>query len=183
MSIVLWGILAFAGGLSALWIGARSVRPVGPPLPPDADMPATPLQRVARWSVGAGALLAAAAASLVAAKGVDATFRSDALRLTFTLLLLGILIVVGAATIWLKAQVGREGGALDERDKAILGRASATQAIGVLVTLVIWTIGLAEHFHAAGAVPVSFLYLVCWTCIVVHFLGLPVGVLIGYRRR
>ena len=98
------------------------------------------------------------------------------------LLLLAILVVVGGATIWLKAQIGREDGALDERDEAILGRASATQAGAILVTLVIWTIGLAEHFHEAGAVPVSYLYLICWCCIVVHLLGLPVGVLIGYRR-
>ncbi len=180
MSIVLWGILALVGGLAALWWAARSARPADPPLP--ADLPATPLQRVARWSVGAGALFTVAAAVLVAVRGVEATFASDPLRITFMLLLLAILIVVGATTIWLKAQVGREDGALDERDEAILGRASATQAGGILVTLVIWTIGLAEHFHEAGAVPVSYLYLICWCCIVVHLLGLPVGVLIGYRR-
>jgi ABC-type transport system involved in cytochrome c biogenesis permease subunit len=180
MSIVLWGILAFVGGFAVLWWAARSARPVGPPLP--ADLPVTPLQRVARWSLGVGALFAAAAAVLVAGKGVEGTFASDPLRVVFMLLLLAILMVVGGTTIWLKAQIGREDGALDERDEAILGRASATQAGAILVTLVIWTIGLAEHFHEAGAVPMSYLYLICWCCIVVHLLGLPVGVLIGYRR-
>jgi len=180
MSIVLWGILALVGGLAVLWWAARSARPVGPPLP--EDLPATPLQKVARWSVGAGALFTLAAAVLVAAKGVETTFASDPLRVTFMLLLLAILIVTGAGTIWLKTQIGRPDGALDERDQDILARASATQAGAILVTLVIWTIGLAEHFHQAGAVPVSYLYLVCWCCIVVHLLGLPVGVLIGYRR-
>ena len=77
MSIVLWGILALVGGLAALWWAARSARPADPPLPP--DLPATPLQRVARWSVGAGALFTVAAAGLVAGKGVEVTFASDPL--------------------------------------------------------------------------------------------------------
>ena len=76
----------------------------------------------------------------------------------------------------------REDGQLDERDRAILGRAATAQAAGILITLAIWTVGLSETFHAAGAVPVFYLYLVFWSCVVVHLLGLPVGILLGYRR-
>lgn len=182
MSIVLWGVLALAAGFAALWFVARLARATPPPLPPDAELPVTPLQKVARWSIGLGTLLGVAAAGLVVVNGAQATFASDRLRITFTLLLLAILAVVGAATVWLKRQVGREGGLLDERDKAILGRAPAMQATAMVVTLAIWTVGLAEHFHDAGAVPVFYLYLVFWSCIVVDLLGLPVGILVGYRR-
>jgi hypothetical protein len=182
MSIVLWGVLALVGGFFVLWIVARRARPSGAPLPPDTDFPATPLQRVSRWSLALGLLLALAAAALVVVSGAEATFESDALRLTFTTLLLGVLGILAAASIWLKGQVVRPDGALDERDKAILGRAPAMQAAAMMVTLAIWIIGLAEHFHDVGAVPVFYLYLVFWSCAVVNLLGLPVGVLVEYRR-
>lgn len=183
MSIILWGVLALGGGFLALWFAARTARPSAPPLPPDTEFPPTPMQRIARWTVGIGVLLSAAATALVAANGAETTFESDKLRIAFTLILLAVLGVVGAATIWLRAQVSREDGALDERDKDILGRAPVMQVAGMTVTLAIWTVGLAEHFHDAGAVPVFYLYLIFWSCIVVSLLGLPVGILAGYRRR
>ncbi len=183
MAVVLWAVLALVCGFLALWIVARLARPTSPPLPPETDLPPTTLQRVARWSVGSGLVIGAAAAALVVVNGPQRTFESDGLRTTFTLLLLLILAIVGAAAAWLKAQVGREDGVLDERDKAILGRAPAMQATGMLVTLAIWIVGLTEHFHDAGAVPVFYLYLIFWSCVVVDLLGLPVGVLAGYRRR
>ncbi|HSM60928.1 MAG TPA: hypothetical protein VK849_09035, partial [Longimicrobiales bacterium] len=171
------------GGFLALWIVARMARPSIPPLPPDTELPATPLQKIARWSIALGTLLAMAATALVVVNGAEATFETHTLRITFTLLLVGIIGLAGAPTIWLKAQGSREDGALDERDKAILDRAPAMQAVGMLVTLAIWIVGLAERFHDAGAVPVFYLYLIFWSCVVVDLLGLPVGVLAGYRRR
>ncbi|MCG6957546.1 MAG: hypothetical protein LJF04_16270 [Gemmatimonadetes bacterium] len=182
MSIVLWSILALVGGFGALWFAARMTRSGSPPLPDDVELPATPLQRISRWGIGLSVLLAAAAVSLVLVNGAEATFESDALRITFTLLLLAIIVVVGATTIWLRAQVSRGGGLLDERDREILGRAPAAQVAGMLVTLAIWIVGLAEHFHDSGVVPVFYLYLVFWSVVVVDLVGLPVGVLIGYRR-
>jgi len=160
----------------------RLARRTSPPLPDDAELPATAMQKVARWTIGTGALIAAMAVALVVAKGVEVVFESDALRLTLMGLMLAILAVVGGSTIWLKGQVAREDGQLDERDRAILGRAATAQAAGLLITLAIWMVGLTEHFHAAGAVPLAYLYLVFWSCVVVHLLGLPVGVLLGYRR-
>lgn len=182
MSIILWSVLALGGGFLALWFAARRMRPLEPPLPPEVAVPATPLQRISRWGIGVSAVLAATAATLVVANGAEAMFRNDALRITFTLLLVAIVVVVGGVGIWLRARVERSDGLLDERDRAILGRAPATQAAGMLVTLAIWTVGLAEHFHDAGAVPVFYLYLVFWSVVVVDLVGLPVGVLVGYRR-
>ncbi|MGD2070988.1 MAG: hypothetical protein PVI57_20130 [Gemmatimonadota bacterium] len=183
MSIVLWGILALVSGFLALWVVARLARPDTAPLPPGTELPATPLQRIARWSIGVGLVLGVAAAALVVANGPDATFEDDSLRIAFTLILLVLLGVVGGGTAWLKARVTRDDGLLDERDQAIMGRAPAMQAAGMLVTLAIWTVGLVEHFHADGAVPLHYLYLVFWSCLVVFLLGLPVGVLAGYRKR
>jgi len=40
-----------------------------------------------------------------------------------------------------------------------------------------------EIFHAAGQVPVAFVVQVCWSCLLVHALALPVGILLGCRRR
>jgi uncharacterized membrane protein YidH (DUF202 family) len=182
MSIVLWSVLALIGGFGAVWLAARTARSTTPPLPDDVELPATPLQRISRWGIGVSVVLAAAAVSLVVVNGAKATFDSDGLRIAFTLILLAILIVMGATTIWLRAQVNRRGGLLDERDREILGRAPAAQVAGMLVTLAIWIVGLSEHFHDAGAVPVFYLYLVFWSVVVVDLVGLPVGVLIGYRR-
>jgi ABC-type transport system involved in cytochrome c biogenesis permease subunit len=182
MTIVLWSVLALGAGFVALWVAARRARREEPPLPDDIELPATPLQRISRWGVGLSAVLAVAAAALLLWNGAEATFDSDSLRITFTLLLVGIVAVVGGVGIWLRAQVGRSDGLLDERDRAILGRAPAAQAMAMLVTLAVWTIGLAEHFHDAGAVPVFYLYLVFWSVVVVDLLGLPVGILMGYRR-
>jgi high-affinity Fe2+/Pb2+ permease len=182
MPVILWGVLAVAAGFAALWIFARTVRRRSPPLPADVELPATPLQKVARWSVGAGLVLALAAAALVVVNGPRTWYEDDTIRLTFTFLVLAALGVVSAATVWLSAQARRRDGLLDERDKAILDRAPAMQGPAMLVTLAIWMVGLVEHFHGAGAVPTYYLYLVFWSCLLVNLLGLPVGVLVGYRR-
>ena len=72
---------------------------------------------------------------------------------------------------------------VDERDLAILARAPRVQGAAVIVCLALWTAALMEIFHAAGQVPVAFVVLVCWSCLLVHALALPVGILLGYRRR
>ncbi len=44
-------------------------------------------------------------------------------------------------------------------------------------------IGLVEHFHSAGAVPLFYMYLIFWSCLIVNLMALPIGILIGYRRQ
>lgn len=183
MSVILWSILALAGGLGAVWVTARRARSATAPWPDDVELPATPMQRVARWSIGAGGVLAAVAAALVLMEGATATFERDSVRIVFTSLLVAVLAVVGAANVWIRSQASRRDGLLDERDRLIFGQAPAVQATGMLVTQAIWTVGLAESFHDAGTLPVFYLYLMFWSALVVHMLGLPVGILVGYRRR
>ncbi len=48
--------------------------------------------------------------------------------------------------------------------------------------LVVWMIGLQERFWDTGFVPVYYLQLVFWSCLVVSLLAFPLGILVGYRR-
>lgn len=182
MTVVLWGILALLGGLAAIVVKSRLAMPPRPPLPPGVELPDTPLQRTSRLSLGAGLVLAAMAGGLVAVHGPEATFSDDDVRILFTALLMGVLAVLGGASIRLKLQASRGGSALDERDQAILDRAPAVQGAGTIITLALWVVGLMERFHEAGAVPMAYVILLFWSCLVIHLLGLPVGILVGYRR-
>jgi len=183
MHIIPWAIMATAVALAGIWYATRKIMPAPPPLPPDVELPATALQRTAAWSFAVGLLLAAGAAALVLARGPQTTLEDDTLRLTFTFLVLGVVATVGVAVIWLHRRAQRETGLLDERDRLILDRAPAVQGIGAILTVVAWQIGLTEYFREAGSVPTDYLFLVVWSCLVVYSLCLPLGVLIGYRRR
>lgn len=183
MSVLLWGILALLAGFAVLWIAGRRVMPKAPPLPADVELPATPMQRTARWSLVAGLILAVAAAGVLLAFGPETTYDDDNVRLVFTLLLLGSIVVVAGASIQLKRWAKAESASMDERDRTILERAPAIQSLATLVTLAVWMVGLIERFHDAGAVPLFYLYLVFWSCLLMNIIGLPVGILIGYRRR
>jgi hypothetical protein len=184
MNLIVWAIAALAAGLLAVVIAARpALEPRAPlALPPGERLPSTPLQRLARWSIAGGLLFAAAAAALVVGAGV-ARFDDDGhVRLTVTALLLCSIAVLGFFGIRTRSWVARGDDALDERDQAILGRAPAAQAVAMLVTLAVWIVGLQQTFPATRLVPVIYLYLVFWSCVVVDLVALPVGVLLGYRR-
>jgi hypothetical protein len=182
MNVLLWGILALLVGLAGIWVAARRVAPRREPLPPGVELPATPLQRVSAWSLGVGLVLTLGAATVLLAYGAEATYAQDALRTVFTLLVLAPVVLLGGVTIWLRRKAGRESTLLDERDRAILDRAPGIQGGAAILTLAVWTVGLVERFHEAGAVPLFYLFLVFWSCIVVYVLGLPLGILAGYRR-
>jgi hypothetical protein len=113
--------------------------------------------------------------------GADRTYTDDGARWLFTALVLAAVAVAGGADIWVK-QKARVGKLLDERDEAILARAPRAQSVAVLLTLAVWVIGLTEQFRGAGGVPVFYLYLLFWSCLLVNLLALPVGILAGYRR-
>ena len=183
MSVVLWGILAIAAGLAGVTVAVWLAQPRLPPLEPGTDLPATPLQRLARWGLLLGILPGIAAAVVVLHYGPQRVYDDDAVRTIFTLLLMAMIVIFLIVTVRLKTWVTRADGALDERDRAILGRAPAFQSAAMLVTLAAWMIGLVERFHAAGAVPLFYLYLIFCSCWAANLLALPVGILVGYRRR
>lgn len=183
MSPILWVILAIAVGLAAFTVVTWLRRPKLPPLEPGTELPATPLQRLAWWGLLLGILPGVAAGGMVIGYGAQRIYDDDGLRTVFTLLLLAIVAVVLVVTVRLKTWAARADRALDERDRDILARAPALQPAAMLVTLAAWMVGLIERFHAAGAVPLFYLYLIFWSVWAVSLLAFPLGILVGYRRR
>jgi len=183
MTVILWGILATTAGAALMAFAAWHAAPKAPPLPPGTDFPVTRLQKLAAWTLAIGLLLAISAGAMVATFGWETVYDADGLRLTFTFLVLTTLVVFLGMTLLAKSWKDRGDGTLDERDQAILDRAPVAQAPAMLVTLAVWMVGLTESFRDPGAVPTSYLSLVFWSVIVINMLALPVGVLLGYRRR
>ena len=146
-------------------------------------IPATPLQRGAWWALGLGAALAAAAAFVEIHYGPEVVYQDDTLRITFTLLVRGALMVPAGVALRVWTMAKKDASALDERDRDILERAPGVQAPATILTLAIWVVALTEHFRGSAGVPTLYLYLVFWSCIVMHALALPLGILLGYRRR
>jgi uncharacterized membrane protein len=98
-----------------------------------------------------------------------------------------ILLVAGLITYWLLMTHGllrtdQSRVMIDERDKAILERAPTVQAQAMVVSVAAWAIILTEVYWETGQVPVAFLVLIFWSCLLVSAMALPMGVLIGYRR-
>jgi len=183
MSPILWAILAIVVGLAAFTVATWLRRPKLPPLEPGTELPVTPLQRLAWWGLLLGGLPGLAAAAMVLHYGAQPIYDDDGLRTVFTLLLLAIVAVFLVVTVRLKAWAARADARLDERDRDILARAPALQPAAMLVTLAIWMVSLIERFHAAGAVPLFYLYLIFWSVWAVSLLAFPLGILVGYRRR
>jgi len=184
VTMILWTVAALAAGLLAIVIVTRLAIRSRPPLrlPPGERLPSTPLQRLAYWCLSLGSLFSAAAAVLVVRFGPRTYYGDDRVRLGVTALLLAAIVVLAFFGMRARHWVAREDPALDERDRAILGRAPAAQAVAMLVTLAVWVVGLQQAFLSTRLVPMVYLYLVFWSCLVVQGLALPVGVLLGYRR-
>jgi len=183
MTVILWGVLAVTAGAAVMAIAAWRAAPKAPPLPPDVDFPVTRLQKLAGWTLLVGLVLAGSATAIQVTYGPQTVYDTDNLRLTFTFLVLATLIVFLVMLLVAKAWADRGDDTLDERDQAILDRAPVAQAPAMLVTLAVWMVGLTESFRDPGAVPTLYMYLVFWSVIVIYMLALPVGVLLGYRRR
>ena len=183
MPVILWGLLAVTAGFGVIAVAAWRAAPKAPPLPPGTDFPVTRLQKLAWTSLAVAGALAGSAAAIVVRFGPQTVDETDALRLTFTFLVLGTLFVLLAMLVIAKRWADRDDGTIDERDQAILDRAHVAQAPAILVTLAVWMVGLTESFRDPGGIPTLYMYLVFWSVLVIHVLALPVGVLLGYRRR
>jgi hypothetical protein len=107
-----------------------------------------------------GLLPAVAAGWMVLQYGPQRIYDDDGLRAVFTLLLLAIVAVFLGVGVRLKTWLAHPDSPLDERDRAILARAPTWQPAAMLLVLAAWMIGLIESFHATGAVPLFYLYLI-----------------------
>jgi len=178
--------LAILIALAALAFALRAAVPARPAedaLQSGEPVPLAPLQRVSWWTLAAGLAFAVAATVVIAGKGVETWWTVDAVRLPVTGLMLAALLASLAPMTLARRNAASRGVLVDERDLEILRRAPSVQGAATLVRLALWTVVLMESFHAAGSVPVPFLVLVNWSCLVVYALALPVGILIGYWRR
>lgn len=184
MTPILWTVAALIAGLLTIVIATRLSLKRRPPLemPAGESLPSTPLQRWARACLALGLLLSAAAAAMVFGFGPDRWYHDDPVRLTVTALMLAAIVVLGFFSMRVGRWSARGDAALDERDRAIFDRAPSAQRVGLLVMLAVWTIGLTEAFSGTKLVPVVYIYLVFWSCLLVDLLALPIGVLFGYRR-
>ena len=83
---------------------------------------------------------------------------------------------------WLFSSLDHRPDQFDERDKTIIDRASKVQWWAVILSLVAWVIGLSEHYHAQGQIPVIFLSLIFFSTLIASTLAQSVGILFGYWR-
>lgn len=150
---------------------------------PSSPAPLTALQKLAWWAIGCGLLLSGSAVGVLAVTGLAAFEQNSTVRVVVE-----VLFVAGIATSLLLAIAPYRGIAsgklvVDERDLSILARAPAAQVIAVLVCLATWSIVLTELYRDTGQIPLVYLALIFGSCFLAGTLALPVGVLLGYRRR
>jgi len=179
MSVVVWAVVVAAAGIG---LAVVAVRPGPGRQPVEGELPATPLQRLALRSLGLAVALSGLLVGLVAVFGVDRTELDASVRIGFELVLVAILGVFLVMTIRISGWLRREDGTVDERDLRILGGSHGVASAAILLTLAIWQIVLVERYHAIGQIPVSYLYMIFWSCVVVGLVAMPLGILIGYRR-
>jgi hypothetical protein len=84
--------------------------------------------------------------------------------------------------LWLYSSIDKRPNRFDERDQRILDRSSKAQWMAVIFTLVAWVIGLSEHFHVQGQIPVIYLSLIFFSVLIVSTLAQSAGILVGYWR-
>jgi hypothetical protein len=183
MPVILWSVLAVVLVILTVFAASLYGRIVSPPipLPVGEELPPTRLQRAVSWSLALSVPMVAVAGGLVGWFGPVAYSDDDTVRLTVTVLLIIGLITLAAPTILAGAWARAGDTTLDERDRAILGRASAGQAAAILIVLAVWAVALTETFHGQPGVPTEFLYLIVWSCLLVTPLASNVAILIGYR--
>lgn len=144
----------------------------------DAPMPA--LQRRAWWglAIGLGSFLLAA--YLLTTRGVMTYWEDDGFRMTVLVVFLaGLLGSVGVTNLPLLRL--RALGDLDERDRAVLARAPIAQMALGLLGLAAWLVALGQKFHAEGAVPMVYLYILFGSIVLLTMIGQSIGIILGYH--
>jgi hypothetical protein len=144
-----------------------------------ASTPMPPLQRRASWSLLIGAVTLGVITAILMSEGAAAYWENDKLRMTVVLIFIGGLAAY-VSVLLVPILVGRREGGLDERDRAILGRAPNIQSGIMLVALAAWLTALPEMFHDEGAVPIVYLYLMFGSIVIATIIGQSLGILLGY---
>ena len=135
-----------------------------------------PLQKRALYSLLIGLAMAIALVAVFVIKGV-AAFDED---VGFRFIVYGLWIGVPLVYLILVNLTLRKPIQIDERDRLIMERASKTQLLVVIFSLVAWVVVLTEVYWEPGQVPVVFLTLIFISTLVVSTLAQSLGILIGY---
>jgi hypothetical protein len=144
-----------------------------------AASPLTLLQRNAWLGVAVGVATLGAITVLINIYGVAEYWNNDAFRLTIVGIFIAALFV--SAMLLLASTAARKDSArFDERDRQVLAQAGTYQIGFVLVSLAIWLVALGQLFHAEGAVPMVYLYLMFGSIVMISFVGQAAGILLGY---
>jgi hypothetical protein len=110
--------------------------------------------------------------------GVEIFDKDEGFRLIIDGLWIGGLV----AYLLLFETIIRRRGKFDERDKLVIERAVRIQWIAIIVSQVLWVIGLSEGYRAQGQVPVVYLYLMFISTLIVSSVAQSAGILIGYGK-
>ncbi|MDH3819902.1 MAG: hypothetical protein OEU59_02170 [Gammaproteobacteria bacterium] len=144
-----------------------------------AASPLTRLQRNAWLGVAVGVAALGTIAVLITIYGVAEYWNNDSFRLAILGLFIGALVVC-AVLLSASAAARKKTSRFDERDRLVLAQAGTYQIGFVLISLAIWLVALGERFHAEGAVPMVYLYLMFGSIVMISFIGQAAGILLGY---
>lgn len=174
-----WITLAVVGGVLFVVALGRVISGLRPQ-PGMGGGPMTALETLGWVGVGVAGAIGVGLGVLVAVVGVDGFQEESAARFAFWLMLVAGIGVWASGYAVLRRRSGRI--VTDERDRAILARSFSVESMIVLVSLVLWTVGLTEAFWDEGAVPIAYLQLLFWTTLIGGALGRSLGIILGYRR-
>lgn len=164
------------GVWTVLRIRARAVPASAEELVERAALPLTPLQKIAGWGFVIGlAQVGAILAIFLTQGGPSAYWEDDDMRMLVVALFLSVIPTFGIVRAMLHSRT-------DERDRPLLSWAGAVQSTLVLITLAAWTAILPKLFHAEGAVPVVYCYLIFGSVFIVHMVSYPLGILLASWR-
>ncbi len=138
-----------------------------------------PLQKRALYGLVIGICLAVAILALFLLKGgvsrfdVDQGFR----------LIIDVLWIAGLITpLVLFWPITRSSVKFDERDRIIMGRSGRVQWSAIILSLAAWLVILSEVYHTQGSTPITILYIMFISILIVSTLAQSLGILIGYWR-
>ena len=169
--------------LGALLLVAAALRMIFPLFRRHDDssepLPLTPLQKRSWLGLAVAAVASIAILLVLVLRGPTGFFDDSTTRLLVDGILLG-----GAIFYFVLVRAIRLSGhdmVMDERDQMILGKTARLQLSMVLATLLIWAIALTEVYWEEKFIPLVFAYLIFLSSLIVNFLAMPIGVLLGYR--
>jgi uncharacterized membrane protein len=129
------------------------------------QVPSAPFQRLALTSLASALAPALTAVAVFFYAGPSGFEARPGVRVLVQLL--GVMpVVAGAAPLAIARRRAAQGRlVLDERDGDILREAPAAQSWTLLILVVAWTLILTEQFWTAGAVPIGWLAVMSWSCV------------------